>query len=141
MDSWWAELKATQSLRIQKNHQENLEELTGCNPILLRSLLSASRIIPGSQSPDSVEHYTETIGHLSATVEESVEVENVREDILVYVAEKHKKANLEPAEWKSYVSSFPKCGGSGACAKWRLVLLTPHSPASSEAAPRKGSSS
>jgi hypothetical protein len=138
MDSWWANFEATVSVQIQKNHQAELEELTGCNPILLRPLLSPLRIIPDSQSTDYLKHYTEMIEHLSTTLDESVEVKNVRANILDYVTDMHGERNSE--KWKSYGSFFPKYDDSGAYAKRRLVLLRPHSPASSNVTPRQGPS-
>jgi hypothetical protein len=99
MNSWWANFEATVSVQIQKNHQEELEELTGCNPMLLRPLLSPSRKIPDSQSTDSLEHYTEMIEHLSTTLDQSVEVKNVRQNIWDYVTDMHGERNSE--NWKS----------------------------------------
>jgi hypothetical protein len=101
MDSWWAELESTLSVEIKGNHKTELEELTGCNPILLNPVLSSSRVTPDSRSPDSDEHYAETIEHLFATLETSDEVRNVRTNISAFVNDKHAKLPLEPAKWKS----------------------------------------
>jgi hypothetical protein len=103
MHSWWAELEASLSVQIPKNHKEEFEELTGCNPILLRPLLSSSRIIPDSQSNDSMEHYTEVTEHLSTTLDESVEAENVRKNIFDYVTDMHGKLDgmKNSVKWKS----------------------------------------
>jgi hypothetical protein len=94
MDSWWAKFEATASLQIQKNHKKELEELTGCNPILLRPLLSPVK----SESTDSFKHYPEMIAHLLTTLDESVEVENVRKNILDHVTDMHGEKNSE--KWK-----------------------------------------
>jgi len=101
MDCWWAEVEHKLSLTIHDQNKAILEELTGCNPLLLRPLLSASRIIPDSQNPGSDEYHTEMIEHLIATVETSCEVRNVRDDVLAFVADKHGKLASEPDKWTS----------------------------------------
>jgi len=101
MDCWWAEVELKLSLTIQDQDKANLEELTGCNPILLRPLLGASRIIPDSQDPGSDEYHAEMIEHLITTLETSHEVRKVRDDILAFVADKHAKLTLEPDKWTS----------------------------------------
>jgi len=101
MDCWWVELELKLSLKIQGQHTANLEELTGCNPILLRPLLSASRIIPDSQNTGRDEHHAEMIEHLLTTLRESGEVRKVGEDVLAFVADKYAKLALELAKWTS----------------------------------------
>jgi hypothetical protein len=101
MDCWWTELELKLSLTIPDQHKANLEGLTGCSPILLRPLLSASRIVPVPESTDSDEHHAEMIEHLLTTLEESGEVRKVREDILAFVADKHAKLASEPNKWTS----------------------------------------
>ena len=100
MDCWWAELELKLSLKIQDQEKTELEKETGCNPSLLRPLLSASRIIPESQSTGSDEHHAAVMEHLFTTLENSGEVRKVRKDVLVFVADKFHKMTLEPAKWR-----------------------------------------
>jgi hypothetical protein len=97
MDCWWAELKLKLPLTIPDEHKTNLEKLTGCNPILLRPLLS----IPDPESTDSDKHHVDMIEHLFTTLEKSGEVRKVREDIFAFVADKHAKLASEPDKWTS----------------------------------------
>jgi hypothetical protein len=101
MDCWWAELKLKLPLTIPDQHKTNLEELTGCNPLLLRPLLSARWTIPDPESTDSDEHHADMIEHLLTTLEKSSEVQKVREDISAFVADKHAKLASEPDKWTS----------------------------------------
>jgi hypothetical protein len=103
MDCWWAELELELklSLKIQDQDKAELEEQTGCNLILLRPLLSASRIIPESQSTGSDKHYAAVMEHLLSTLENSGEVRKVRKDVLAFVADKFHKMTSEPAKWRS----------------------------------------
>jgi hypothetical protein len=101
MDTWWAELEVTLSLKIQDQHKAELEELTGCTPILLRPLQSPSQIISGLQSADTEERYAEMVEHLFTTLEKSDEVRNVRKNILAFVADKSAKLSTEPVKWYS----------------------------------------
>ena len=41
MSNWWSEFERRASLNLEDNDKAHLEELTGCNPILLRPLLYA----------------------------------------------------------------------------------------------------
>jgi len=100
MDCWWAELELILSLKIKDQDKAALEERTGCNPILLRPLLSASRIIPESQSTGSDEHHA-AVMDLFTTLENSGEVRKVRKDVLAFVADKFHKMTSEPAKWRS----------------------------------------
>ena len=89
------------SLTIQDQDKTNLEEVTGCNPILLRPLLSASTIIPDSQNPGSDEHHGKMIEHLLTTLNESGEAQKVREDVMAFVKDKHSKLASQQDEWAS----------------------------------------
>jgi hypothetical protein len=97
MNCWWAELKLKLPLTILDHDKTNLEELTGCNPILLRPLLS----IPVPKSTDSDKRHVVTIVHLLTALEKSDEVRKVRKDILAFVADKHAKLASEPDKWTS----------------------------------------
>jgi len=101
MDSWWAAWELKFSLKIEDQQKAHLQELTGCNPILLHPLLSASRIIPDSQEPDPEEYHEEVIQHLLTTLEESSEVRKLRKNITDFVTAKHRKMTSEPEKWRS----------------------------------------
>jgi len=100
MDCGWAELELILSLKIKDQGKAELEERTGCNPILLRPLQSASPIIPELQSTGSDEHHA-AVMDLFTTLENSGEVRKVRKDVLAFVADKFHKMTSEPAKWRS----------------------------------------
>lgn len=101
MDSWWAAWELKFSLKIEHQQKAHLEELTGCNPILLHPLLSASRIIPDSQEPDPEEYHEEVIQHLLTTLKESGEAQKVREHVMAFVKDKYSKLASQQDEWAS----------------------------------------
>jgi len=100
MDCRWDELELILSLKIKDQDKAELEERTGCNPIFLHPLLSASRIIPELQSTGSDEHHAVAMD-LFTTLENSGEVRKVRKDVLAFVADKFHKITSEPAKWRS----------------------------------------
>jgi len=100
MDCWWAELEVKLSLVIQDQHKADVEELTGCNPLLLRPLIRPTRIIRRPQPIASVGCYVDVIEHLFSVLEKSDEVSNVRNNISASVAAQHATSTLEPVKWK-----------------------------------------
>ena len=66
MSNWWCEFERRASLNLEDNDKAHLEELTGCDPILLRPLLyTRSSIAADSQGdacPEGVEYLSEFNG-------------------------------------------------------------------------------
>ena len=86
-------------LNIKPADKAQFEELTGCNPILLRPLLNALRIIPASQNCELEEHYAEVIEHLYQELMDSQEVKNVYDDILAFVWKIRTTTAMQP-DWQ-----------------------------------------
>jgi len=96
MEAWWEYVERKVGLNIKPADKAHFEALTGCNPILLRPLLNASRITPDSQDRELDEHYAEVIEHLYQELMDSQEVRNVHDDILAFVKKSTAATATEP---------------------------------------------
>ena len=97
MSNWWSEFERRASLNLGDNDKAHLEELTGCNPILLRPLLYArSSIVADSQRDDC----REAVEHLSKLVLNSTEAQDVMRNIERFASIGYRNSVQDPIGWK-----------------------------------------
>ena len=94
MNNWWSEFERTASLNLEDNDKARLEELTGCNPILLRPLLSSS--VADSQGNDN----PEVVEYLFKLVLSSTEARDVKENIERFVSSRRRHCVQDPVGWQ-----------------------------------------